>query len=65
MQEFLQKVDNCLVDEVRSYAEETGESFQSCIEEAITLWLDCVAGPTLEAFRAPPKHKLSLVPLPK
>jgi hypothetical protein len=64
LHELLLKADPCLVEQVHAYVSETGETFESCIDDAIAMWLECVAEPKLEAFRAPPKRKLKLVALP-
>jgi len=61
LQNLLRSSNDCLVDRVRSYSEETGTPFERCVHDALTEWLTCVAEPNLEAFRIKPKHKLKIV----
>jgi hypothetical protein len=62
LHELLRRANPCLVETIQAYVDETGETLEHCINEAIALWLECIAEPNLEAFRAPSKPKLKLVP---
>lgn len=52
----------CLEEQVHLYAEETGVPFERCVNEAISMWLECVACVNLEALRySYSKKELKLV----
>lgn len=61
MQKLLRAVEPCLANEVEQYASETGIPLEDCVNEALALWLDCIACVNLEALRKPVKPKLHLV----
>lgn len=52
MLRYLQDENDCLLDRIRLYSEETGTPLAQCIHEAISEWLECVAEPKLDVFRA-------------
>jgi len=43
-----------LLERLRGYSETTGVAEENCINEALADWLECVAEPTLDAFRSRP-----------
>lgn len=48
----LEGVDEFSLLMVEQYSLEMGTPLSECINEALTDWLECVAKPRLEAFRA-------------
>jgi len=49
---YLEGVDEFLLLTVEQYSLETSVPLSECINEALTDWLECVAKPRLDTFRA-------------
>jgi hypothetical protein len=59
---LLKAADPCLADRMRCYSEQTGIPLEECVNEAISVFLDCIGSVNLEALKErETRPKLSLV----